>query len=43
MADSRDVAAYFGKNHFDVLRAIRNLQRSDDFRQRNFDYREELQ
>lgn len=24
-ANSRDVAAFFGKNHFDVLRAIRNL------------------
>lgn len=36
MADSRDVAAYFGKNHFDVLRALRNLQCSDSFRERNF-------
>lgn len=35
-ADSRDVAEYFDRNHFDVLRAIRNLQCSDDFRQRNF-------
>jgi Rha family phage regulatory protein len=36
MADSRDVAAYFGKNHFDVLKTIRNLSCSDNFRQRNF-------
>ena len=36
MADSRDVAAYFGKNHRDVLRVIRELQCSQDFRQRNF-------
>lgn len=36
MADSRDVAAYFGKNHFDVLKAIRNLTCSPDFKERNF-------
>lgn len=36
MADSRDVAAFFGKEHKDVLRAIRNLHCSDGFRQRNF-------
>lgn len=36
MADSRDVAAYFGKNHFDVLKAIRNLNCSPEFRERNF-------
>lgn len=36
MADSRDVAAYFGKSHKDVLRVIRELQCSLEFRQRNF-------
>lgn len=36
MADSRDVAAYFGRNHFDVLRGIRSLGCSPEFRQRNF-------
>lgn len=36
MADSRDVAAYFGKNHFDVLKAIRNLSCSPEFKERNF-------
>ena len=36
MADSRDVAASFGKNHFDVLKAMRNLNCSAEFRQRNF-------
>lgn len=36
MADSRDVAAYFGKNHFDVLKAIRNMACSEEFRERNF-------
>lgn len=36
MADSRDVAAYFGKSHRDVLRVIRELQCSQEFRQRNF-------
>lgn len=36
MADSRDVAAYFGKRHGDVLRAIQNLTCSQEFRQRNF-------
>lgn len=30
------VAEYFGKRHKDVLRAIRNLQCSDDFARRNF-------
>jgi Rha family phage regulatory protein len=35
-ADSRDVAATFGKNHRDVLRAIRELSCSEDFRVRNF-------
>jgi len=28
-ADSRDVASFFGKNHKDVLRAIRNLVKSE--------------
>jgi Rha family phage regulatory protein len=36
MADSRDVAAYFGKNHFDLLKAVRNLDCSPQFRERNF-------
>lgn len=35
-ADSRDVAAYFEKRHTDVLRDIRNLHCSDEFRRRNF-------
>lgn len=35
-ADSRDVAAYFRKRHADVLRAIRDLQCSDEFRRCNF-------
>lgn len=30
------VAEYFGKRHKDVLRAIRNMQCSDDFARRNF-------
>jgi len=30
------VAEYFGKRHKDVLRAIRNLQCSDEFTRRNF-------
>lgn len=33
---SLKVADYFGKRHKDVLRAIRNLNCSDDFTQRNF-------
>ncbi|MTW19424.1 hypothetical protein GJ689_24850, partial [Rhodoplanes serenus] len=36
MADSRDVAAYFGKRHCDVLTALRNLNCSAEFRERNF-------
>ncbi|MBN8968935.1 MAG: phage regulatory protein/antirepressor Ant [Rhizobiales bacterium] len=36
MADSRDVAAYFGKRHTEVLRAIQNLGCSPDFKERNF-------
>jgi len=35
-ADSRDVAAYFGKLHKDVLKAIDNLDCSEEFRGRNF-------
>ena len=33
---SLDVAETFGKNHKDVLRDIRELQCSDEFRERNF-------
>lgn len=36
LADSRDVAAYFGRRHDDVLRSYRNLHCSTDFRARNF-------
>ena len=36
MALSREVAKNFGKQHKDVLRAIRNLECSDDFNERNF-------
>lgn len=36
MADSRDVAAYFGKEHRRVLQTIRELQCSGDFRRHNF-------
>lgn len=36
MADSRDVAAYFGKEHYRVLQTIRELHCSDDFRRHNF-------
>ena len=36
IADSRDVARVFEKEHKDVLRAIRNLSCSQDFRGRNF-------
>lgn len=42
MADSRDVAAYFGKQHSDVLRAIRNLNCSKDFAARNFAFTNEF-
>jgi Rha family phage regulatory protein len=35
-ADSRNVATYFRKRHADVLRAIRDLQCSDEFRRCNF-------
>ena len=36
-ANSRDVAAAFEKDHKNVLRDIRNLHCSDDFRRRNFE------
>lgn len=36
MASSRQIADNFGKLHKDVLRAIKNLECSDDFNQRNF-------
>lgn len=36
MADSRDVAAFFGKRHTEVLRAIYNLSCSSGFKERNF-------
>jgi Rha family phage regulatory protein len=36
MADSRDVATYFDKNHRDVLRNIRELHCTPVFRERNF-------
>ncbi len=36
LADSRDVAATFGKLHHHVLAAIRNLNCSDFFSQTNF-------
>lgn len=36
MADSRDIAAYFAKRHTEVLRAIRDLNCSPEFRERNF-------
>ncbi|WP_424132488.1 Rha family transcriptional regulator [Roseiarcus sp.] len=35
-ADSRDMAATFGKEHYSVLRDIRNLNCSSDFRLPNF-------
>jgi len=36
MADSRDVAAYFGKERRSVLQSIPELNCSDDFRRHNF-------
>ena len=36
MADSRDVAKFFGKEHKDVLKAIRNLDCDEEFGERNF-------
>lgn len=35
-ANSLIVAKMFGKNHRDVLRAIKNIECSDEFRRRNF-------
>lgn len=35
-ADSRNIAAVFGRRHADVLRAIRDLDCSHEFAQRNF-------
>jgi len=43
MADSRDVAIYFGKEHKRVLQTIRELHCSDDFRRHHFVLREEIQ
>jgi Rha family phage regulatory protein len=37
-ADSRDVAATFGKQHGNVLQSIRNLNCSDDFSRLNFQF-----
>lgn len=36
VVSSRDIAKTFGKEHKDVLRAISNLECSDDFGRRNF-------
>lgn len=36
MTTSLRVAAIFGKNHRDVMRAVRNMECPDEFRQRNF-------
>lgn len=36
LANSEDVASYFGKRHADVLRSIDNLDCSAEFRERNF-------
>lgn len=30
------IAQAFGKNHFDVLKAIKNLEFSEEFQERNF-------
>lgn len=43
MATSRMVAKRFGKQHPDVLRAIRNLGCSETFTKSNFAFREEIQ
>ncbi len=40
---SLKVAESFGKKHLHVLRAIRNLDIPDDFRESNFGYREQIQ
>lgn len=37
MADSRDVARFFGKEHKNLLRSIRTAKCSEDFRGRNFE------
>jgi Rha family phage regulatory protein len=37
MADSRDIAEAFGKDHKNVLRDIRNLECSDEFNRLNFE------
>ena len=36
VADSRDVAKYFGKEHHKVMRSIRSLECSEEFRDANF-------
>jgi len=36
MTTSREIAKIFGKRHADVLRAIKNLECSAEFRERNF-------
>ena len=36
-ANSRDVAEYFGKQHFNVMRDIKELHMSDEFRGLNFE------
>lgn len=36
MADSRDIAAFFGKEHKHILEKIRNMECSDGFRRSNF-------
>jgi Rha family phage regulatory protein len=36
MADSRDVASFFTKNHKDVLKAVRAMECSPEFERRNF-------
>jgi len=37
MTTSLKVAEYFGRSHKNVLRAIKNLECSDDFTKRNFE------
>jgi len=36
VTDSRRVAAHFGRRHADVLRAVKRLECSPEYRQRNF-------
>ncbi|CAH1661957.1 hypothetical protein CHELA1G11_12012 [Hyphomicrobiales bacterium] len=43
MADSRDIASFFGKQHSDVVRTIRALTCSTEFTERNFTFCEEIQ